>query len=112
MSTYDDGSLIQHAIILHNTRRVTSNKVQQSEREKKLNWKLPQGTFIIINEVWHHILNYSEVITHLNIFKIQTTSLETRNRKSLQNPDNPTNKNLFNMMLMSLIIPKTIYKPE
>ena len=31
------GSLIRHAMFLHNTKRVTSDKVQQVEREKKRN---------------------------------------------------------------------------
>ena len=38
-------------------------------------------------------MNYPEVITNLNFIIIQTTLLETRTRKLLQNPDNPTNNN-------------------
>ena len=34
-STYDDGSLIRRANVLHNTKCVTSDKVQQAEQEKK-----------------------------------------------------------------------------
>ena len=78
---------------MENTKRGTSDKVQQSEQEKKRSWKHPQGTVISINEVWHHILKYPEVITNLNLVMIQTASLETRTGESLQNPDNPTNKN-------------------
>ena len=75
----------------HNTRRVTSDKVQQTDWEKKRNWKHPQGTVISVSEVWHQILKYPEVITDLNFVITQTTSLETRTQKSLQNPDNPKN---------------------
>ena len=74
-----------------NTKPVTSDKSQQVEQEKKRNWKHPQGTVISVNEVWHHILKYPEVITNLNFFMIQTTSQETRTRKSLQTPENPKN---------------------
>ena len=93
VSTSTYGSLIQRANFLHNTKCVTSDKVHQAEREKKRNWKHPQGTVISANKVWHHILKYPEVITNLNFFMIQTTSLKTRTRKSLLNPDNPTNNN-------------------
>ena len=78
---------------LDNTKRVTSDKVQQSEQERKRNWKHPQGTVISINEVWHHILKHPEVINNPNFVMIQTTSLETITGESLQNPDNPTNNN-------------------
>ena len=93
MSTSDDGSLILRAFVLHNTKRVTSDKVQQEEREKKQNWKHPQGTVISINEVWHQILKYPEVITNMNFVIIQSTSLETITGKSLRITDNPTNNN-------------------
>ena len=56
MSTSDDGSLIRHAIFLHNTKRVTSDIVQQSEQYNKLNWKHTQVTVISVNEVGHQIL--------------------------------------------------------
>ena len=78
---------------LHNIKRVTSDKVQKSEREKKLNWKHPQGIVISINEVWHHIFKYPEVITNLNFVMIQKTQLDTIIGKSLQNTDNLTNNN-------------------
>ena len=93
VSTSAGGSLIRRAIGLHNTQRVTSYKVQQAERDNKQNWKHPQGTVISVIEVWHHILKYPEVITNLNFVMIQTTSLETRTGKSIQNPDNPINNN-------------------
>ena len=60
-----DGSLIRRANVLHNTKRVTSDKFQQAEREKKRNWKNPQGTVISVNEVWHHILKYPEFINNM-----------------------------------------------
>ena len=66
-----DGSLIRREIFLHNTKRVTSDKVQQEEQENKWNWKHPQGAFISVNEVWHHIMNFPEVITNLNFVMIQ-----------------------------------------
>ena len=71
MSTSDDGSLIRHAIVLHNTKRVTSDRVQQSEQYNKRNWKHPQVTVISVNEVWHHILKNSENITNTNFVMIQ-----------------------------------------
>ena len=89
MSTTADGSLIRRANFLHNTKCVTTDKVQQAEREKKRNWKHPQGTFISVNEVWYHIFKYPEFITNLNFVMIQTTSLETRTGTSLRNPGNP-----------------------
>ena len=49
VSTSDDIILIRHANVLNNTKRVTSDKVQQAEREKKRNSKHPQGTFISSN---------------------------------------------------------------
>ena len=81
MSTSADGILIQLANILHNTKHVTSDESQQAEREKKRNWKNLQGTVISVNEVWHQILKYLEVITNLNFLMIQTTLLETRTGK-------------------------------
>ena len=95
VSTSAYGSLIRHAIVLHNTKCVTSDKFQQVEWYNKRNRKHPQGTVISINEIWHHILKYPEVMNNLNFFIIQTTSLETRTGKSLQNPDNPTNNHLI-----------------
>ena len=61
VSTYANGSLIRRAMFLHNTKRATSDKSQQAEREKKQNWKHPQGTVISINEVWHHIRNIQKL---------------------------------------------------
>ena len=75
VSTSADGSLIRSEMFLHYTKCVTSDRVQQVEREKKRNWKHPQGAVISINEVWHHILKYPEVITNLNLVMIQTTLL-------------------------------------
>ena len=66
MSTSADGILIRCAIFLHNTKPAISDKVQQAEQENKRNWKHPQGTVISVNEVWHHILKYPEVITNMN----------------------------------------------
>ena len=80
---------------MHNIKYVIYDKVQQEEREKKIKWKHPQGTDISVNEVWNHILKYTEVITDLIFDIIQTTSLETRTRNSLQIPDNPTNNNII-----------------
>ena len=60
-------------MFLHNTKHVTSDKVQQAEQEKKRNWKHRQGTVISINEFWHHILKYPELITNLNLVIIQRT---------------------------------------
>ena len=68
-------------IIFQNTKRVTSDKFQQGEIEKNQNWKHLQGTVMIVNEVWHHILKYPEVITSLNFVMIQTTSSGTRTGK-------------------------------
>ena len=93
VSTSAYGSLIRHAIVFHNTKHVTSHKLQQAALEKKRNWKHKQGTVIGINEVWHHILKYPEVITNLTFVIIQTALLETVTGKPLQNPDNITNKN-------------------
>ena len=93
VSASTDGTLIRRANFLHNTKRATSDKVQQAEREKKRAWKHPQGTVISINEVWHHILKYPEVITNLNFVSIPTTPLETRTGKSLRNPDRFKNNN-------------------
>ena len=76
-----------------NTKPVTSDKSQQVEQERKQNWKYQQGTVISVNESWHQILKYPEVITNLNLVMIQKTSLETRTVKSLRNPDNPTTNN-------------------
>ena len=75
VSTSADGSLIRSEMFLHYTKCVTYDIFQQVEREKKLNWKHPQGAVISINEVWHHILKYPEVITNLNLVMIQTTFL-------------------------------------
>ena len=68
--TYADGSLIRHDCFLENTKRATSDKFQQAERDRKRNWKHPQRTVIIVNEVWYHILKYPEVITNLNFVMI------------------------------------------
>ena len=105
MSTSAYGGLIRRDIVLHNTKRVTSDKFQQAEREKKRNGKHPQGAVISISEVWNHILKYPEVITNLNFVMIQKNSLVTRTGKLLQNTDNPTNNNFTQSVLMSLIIP-------
>ena len=78
---------------MENTNFFTSNKFQQAEQEKKRNWKNPQGKFISVNEAWHHILKYPEVITNLNFVIIQTTSLESITVNSLQNTDDSTNNN-------------------
>ena len=83
MSTSDDGRLIHRAIIFHNTKRVTSNIVQQSEQYNKRNWKHYKVTVISVNKVWHHILKNSENITNMNFVMIQKTSIETRTKKSL-----------------------------
>ena len=91
MPKYDDGSFIRGAIFLHNTKRVTSNKFQQAKRVKKINWKHPHCTVISVNEVWHHILKYPEVITNLIFVMIETTLLETISGKSLRDTENPTN---------------------
>ena len=93
MSTSPDGSLIRRANFLHSTKRVTFDEFQQEERDKKRNWKHPQGTVISVNEFWHHILKYLEFIIHFNFVMIQITLLESRTLKSLQNTDNPTNNN-------------------
>ena len=93
MSTSEYGSLIRRAIILHHTKCVTSDKVQQAERDKKHNCKHPQGTVISVDEVWYHVLKNPEVITNLNYVMIQTTSLESITGKSLQNPENSTYTN-------------------
>ena len=58
MSTSSDGSLIRCENVLHNTKRVNSDKFQQAELDKKRDWKHPQGTVIITNKVWHQILEY------------------------------------------------------
>ena len=100
VSTSADGSFIRRVIFLYNTKHVTFDKPQQEEREKQRNWKHPQGRVISFNEVWNHILKYTEVITNLNFVIIQKTLLETRTGKSLQNPDNPTKIILLNLMLM------------
>ena len=92
MYTSANDSLIQCAFFLKNKKCVTSDKVQQEERKKKSNWKHPQGTVISVNEVWHHILKYPEVINNIHFFMIQRTLLETRTGKSPQNMDNPKNK--------------------
>ena len=76
MSIYDYGSLIGRTLFLYNNKHVTSDKFQQVEREKKQNWKHPQGTVIIVNKFCHHILKYTEVITNLNFVMIQKTFLE------------------------------------
>ena len=70
MSTSDDGSLIRHAIVLHNNKRVTSDRVQQSEQYNKRNWKHYKVTVISVNKVWHHILKNSENITNMNFVMI------------------------------------------
>ena len=93
-------------IIFQNTKRVTSDKSQQAEREKKKNWKHTQGTVISVNEVWHHILKYPEVITNTIVFMIQRTMLEKRTGKSLKKLTIQQTTISFNMILMSLIIPK------
>ena len=93
VSTYAGGILIRRANVLHNTKYVTSDKFQQAELQKKRNFKQPQGTVISINEVWHHILKYQEVITNLNFVTIQFFLLETRTGKSPRNPYNPNNNN-------------------
>ena len=87
ISTNVDGSLIRRDNMLHNTKRVTSDKVQQKEREKKRSSRHPTGTVICTNEILHHILKYPEVLTDLIFTQIQTTSIETRTRCSLRNPD-------------------------
>ena len=94
MSTSGDVSLTGCAIFLQNAKHFISNKFQQAELEKKCKWKHPQGTVISVNEVWQHILKYPEVITIMNFVMIQTTLLESRTEKSLQNPENGTNKNV------------------
>ena len=80
-------------MFLHNNKRVTSDKFQQAEPEKKINFKHLQGKFISINEFWHQILKYPEVIININFVMIQKNLLETRTGKSPRNIDNPTNKN-------------------
>ena len=80
-------------IFLHNTKRVTSAKVQQAEQERKWHRKHPQETVISVREFWYHILKYPEVINNLDFVMIQTTSLETRTGESLWSSDNQTNNN-------------------
>ena len=87
------GSLIWRENVLQNSKPVTYDKFQQAEQENKRNWKHLQGTAISINEVWHHILKYPEVITNLNFVMIKKHLLETRTGKSKQNLDNPININ-------------------
>ena len=58
VSTSSDVRFIRREIVLHNTKRVNSDKFQQAELDKKRNWKHPQGTVIITNKVWHQILEY------------------------------------------------------
>ena len=77
----------------HNAKRVTSDKVQQAERVNKRNWKHLQETVISVNEFWHHVLKYPEVITNMIFVMIQKTFLKTRTGKSLQSTDNPSNNN-------------------
>ena len=72
---------------------VTSNKAQQSEREKERNRKHPQVTVISVNEFWHHTLKYTKIITNLDSLMIQITLLESRTVKSLQKNDSYTNNN-------------------
>ena len=79
---------------MHNNKRVTSDRVQQSEQYNKRNCKHPQLTFISVNGVWNQIFNNSENITNMNFVTIQNTSLETRTGKSLWNPDNITSNNV------------------
>ena len=68
VSTSADGNLIRRGMFLHNIKRLTSDKVQQSEQDKKHNWKHPQEKVISVNEVWHPILKYLEVITNMIYF--------------------------------------------
>ena len=93
VSTYYDDSLIICYNILHNTKRVTSEKYQQEEWDKRQKCKHPQGEVISVNEFLHQMFKYPEVITNENFVITQTTSLETRTGKSPQNPDNPESKN-------------------
>ena len=91
---------------MHNIKCVTSDKPQQEEREKKQNWKHPQGIFISVNEVCHHILKYTEDFTNLNFVMIQTTSLKKKLESHYKIPT-IYNQFLLNLMLMSLIIPES-----
>ena len=70
MSTSADISLIRRANVLHNIKRVTSDKVQQAEQYRKRKWKHTQGKVISANAVWHHIFKYPEVINNLNFVMI------------------------------------------
>ena len=85
IATNIEGNLIRRDNMLHNTKRVISDKVQQLECEKKCSWRYPTGTVICTNEILHYILKYSEVLTDLRFVRIQTTSLEIRTSNKLKN---------------------------
>ena len=91
VSTTKDGALLRRSNFLHNTKRVTSERYQQKEREKMRSFKHPQGNVISVNQIIHHILKYPEVITNLKFIQVPTTSLETRTGKALRKPDTSNN---------------------
>ena len=77
----------------HNTKQVTSDRVQQMEREKKRSWKHPQGQVVSTNEIIHHVLKYIEVYTNLRFVQIPTTSLGTRTGSSIRGRAEVTENN-------------------
>lgn len=91
IASTNDGGLIRRDNMLHNTKQVTSDKVKQMEREKKRNWKHPQGQVVSTNEILHHVLKYPEVYTDLCFVRIPTTSLETRTGKSIRSKEEANN---------------------
>lgn len=93
IATTSSGTLVRRGNFLHNTKRVTSDVVQQKERESKRSWKHPQGRVVSLNEIWHHLLKYPETYSNLRFVVIQSTSLETRTGKSLRNPDSSKKRN-------------------
>ena len=75
VSSAADGTLIRREHFLHNTKRVTSDKVQQEQRENKRDWKHPQGHVVSTNEILHHILKYPEVYSNLNFILDESVKL-------------------------------------
>lgn len=84
VATNANGDLIRRSNFMHNTKISSSNYFQEKEREKKRDWKHPQGRCMSINEILHHILKYPEVITDLRFEDIPTVSLELRTGISLK----------------------------
>ena len=65
-----------------------------------------QGTVISVNEVWHHVFKYPEVITNMSFVMIQTNFLKQEPESHYKTLTTRQTTIPLNLILMSLILPK------